>query len=154
MAARHRKDVTAERFFFNLTCMTQWLECGFTDRKVCGSNPTFAFGLPLSRLGQPDLVLPWGSMVARHRRTPQLNAFFITVIITTNSITSVFNTDSLLPYTNVKLITKIFDGLNIPPPKRQINLKVKKKRPSGATCYVVPPKRDQPCQGGLHLPLI
>ncbi|KER23929.1 hypothetical protein T265_14528, partial [Opisthorchis viverrini] len=44
----------------------KWLERGFTDRKVRGSNPTFASRLPLSRLGQPDsiptLVQPSGGM--------------------------------------------------------------------------------------------
>ncbi|KER23350.1 hypothetical protein T265_08760 [Opisthorchis viverrini] len=50
----------------------KWLEREFTDRKVCGSNPTSASRLPLSRLGQPGsipvLVLPSGGMAARHRK--------------------------------------------------------------------------------------
>ncbi|KAG5447968.1 hypothetical protein CSKR_100914 [Clonorchis sinensis] len=49
-----------------------WLEREITDRKVCGSNPTSAFRLVLSRFGQrgniPDLVLPSGGMAARHRK--------------------------------------------------------------------------------------
>ncbi|KER26991.1 hypothetical protein T265_05896 [Opisthorchis viverrini] len=50
----------------------RWLEREFTDRKIRGSNPTSASGLPLSRLGQPGgipaLVLPSGSMAARHQK--------------------------------------------------------------------------------------
>ncbi|GAA57497.1 E3 ubiquitin-protein ligase NEDD4-like [Clonorchis sinensis] len=50
----------------------KWLEREFSDRKVRGSNPTFASRLPLSRLGQPDsipaLVLPSGGMATRHRK--------------------------------------------------------------------------------------
>ncbi|KAG5442289.1 hypothetical protein CSKR_104861 [Clonorchis sinensis] len=50
----------------------KWVEREFTDRKVRGSNPTSASRLPLSRLGQPGsisaLVLPSGSMAARHRK--------------------------------------------------------------------------------------
>ncbi|KER24316.1 hypothetical protein T265_08001 [Opisthorchis viverrini] len=42
--------------------VAQWLERGFTDRNVCGSNLTSASQLPLSTLGQPGsipaLVLP------------------------------------------------------------------------------------------------
>ncbi|KER32867.1 hypothetical protein T265_01153 [Opisthorchis viverrini] len=47
-----------------------WLEREFTDRKVRGSDPTFAFRLPLSRLAQPNtaLVLPSGGITARHRK--------------------------------------------------------------------------------------
>ncbi|KAG5443693.1 hypothetical protein CSKR_104604 [Clonorchis sinensis] len=52
--------------------MAQWLEREFTDREVCGSNPTSASRLPLSRLGQPGiipaLVLPPGSMAVRRRK--------------------------------------------------------------------------------------
>ncbi|KER27624.1 hypothetical protein T265_13757 [Opisthorchis viverrini] len=33
--------------------MAQWLEDGFTDRRVCGSNPNSVSRLPLSMLGQP-----------------------------------------------------------------------------------------------------
>ncbi|KAG5441528.1 hypothetical protein CSKR_109759 [Clonorchis sinensis] len=48
------------------------LEREYADRKVRGSNPTSASRLPLSRLGQPGslstLVLPLGSMAARHRK--------------------------------------------------------------------------------------
>ncbi|KAG5442235.1 hypothetical protein CSKR_100179 [Clonorchis sinensis] len=48
------------------------VECKFTDRKVCGSNPTSASRLPLSWFGQPGsipaLVLPSGGMAARHRK--------------------------------------------------------------------------------------
>ncbi|KER31841.1 hypothetical protein T265_01933 [Opisthorchis viverrini] len=48
------------------------LEHEFTDRKVCGSNPTSASQLPLSRLGQPGsipaLVQPSGGMAVRHRK--------------------------------------------------------------------------------------
>ncbi|KER22090.1 hypothetical protein T265_09742 [Opisthorchis viverrini] len=50
----------------------KWLERGFTDRKVRGSNPTCASRRPLSMRGQPDsipaLVLPSGGMTARHRK--------------------------------------------------------------------------------------
>ncbi|KAG5447262.1 hypothetical protein CSKR_108639 [Clonorchis sinensis] len=50
----------------------KWLERKFAARKVRGSNPTSASRLPLSRLGQPGsipaLVLPSGSMAARHRK--------------------------------------------------------------------------------------
>ncbi|KER27613.1 hypothetical protein T265_05337 [Opisthorchis viverrini] len=50
----------------------RWLEQEFTDRKVRGSNPTSSSRLTLSRLGQsgsiPGLVLPSGSMAARHRK--------------------------------------------------------------------------------------
>ncbi|KAG5441733.1 hypothetical protein CSKR_110667 [Clonorchis sinensis] len=52
--------------------VTQWLECEFTDRKVRDSNPTTAFRLHLSRLGQPGtipaLVLPSGGMAMKHRK--------------------------------------------------------------------------------------
>ncbi|KAG5442831.1 hypothetical protein CSKR_110801 [Clonorchis sinensis] len=51
---------------------TKWLEREFTDRKVRGSNPTFASRLPVSRLGQPGslpaLVQPSGGMAVRHRK--------------------------------------------------------------------------------------
>ncbi|KAG5446548.1 hypothetical protein CSKR_101515, partial [Clonorchis sinensis] len=57
----------------------KWLEREFTDRKVRGSNPTFASRFPLSRLGQPGSipasVLPSGGMAARHR-VLQLNNFY------------------------------------------------------------------------------
>ncbi|KAG5445103.1 hypothetical protein CSKR_104003, partial [Clonorchis sinensis] len=50
----------------------KWLECEFTDQKICGSNPISASRLPLSRLGQPGsipvLVLPSGGMTVRHRK--------------------------------------------------------------------------------------
>ncbi|KAG5453545.1 hypothetical protein CSKR_112781 [Clonorchis sinensis] len=92
MAARHRKDVTAERFFI----MVQWImevhdphtvvlsiltsaktaskldiaQCELTVQKVRGSNPVSR--LLLSKLGQRDsssaLTLPLGGMVARHRK--------------------------------------------------------------------------------------
>ncbi|KAG5449526.1 hypothetical protein CSKR_111834 [Clonorchis sinensis] len=52
--------------------MAHWLESEFTDWKICGSNPTSASRLPLSRLGQPSsipaLVFPSGGMVVRHRK--------------------------------------------------------------------------------------
>ncbi|KER34090.1 hypothetical protein T265_00262 [Opisthorchis viverrini] len=58
----------------------KWLEREFTDRKVRGSNPTSASGLPLSRLGQPDtiptLVVPSGGMAARHRKSATAERFF------------------------------------------------------------------------------
>ncbi|KAG5449416.1 hypothetical protein CSKR_107566 [Clonorchis sinensis] len=60
----------------------KWLEREFTDRKVCGSNPTSASRLPLSRLGQPGsisaLVLPSGGMAARHRKGVTAERFFLT----------------------------------------------------------------------------
>ncbi|KAG5441767.1 hypothetical protein CSKR_113455 [Clonorchis sinensis] len=34
----------------------KWLEREFTDRKLCGLNPTSASRLPLSRLGQPGSI--------------------------------------------------------------------------------------------------
>ncbi|KAG5454076.1 hypothetical protein CSKR_112620 [Clonorchis sinensis] len=50
----------------------QWLEREFTDRKVRGSNPTYASRLPMSTTVQPGsipvLVLPLGGMAARHRK--------------------------------------------------------------------------------------
>ncbi|KAG5441954.1 hypothetical protein CSKR_107986 [Clonorchis sinensis] len=50
----------------------KWSEHEFTDRKVCGSNPTSVYRLLLSALGQhssiPSLVLPSGGMAARHRK--------------------------------------------------------------------------------------
>ncbi|KAG5441388.1 hypothetical protein CSKR_111737 [Clonorchis sinensis] len=48
--------------------IAQWLEREFIYRKVHGSNPTAAFRLPLSRLGQPGFVLPSGGMAVRHRK--------------------------------------------------------------------------------------
>ncbi|KER30145.1 hypothetical protein T265_03402 [Opisthorchis viverrini] len=36
--------------------MAEWLGREFTDRKICGSNPTCASRLPLSRLGQPGSI--------------------------------------------------------------------------------------------------
>ncbi|KER25018.1 hypothetical protein T265_14287, partial [Opisthorchis viverrini] len=58
---------------------SKWLERGFTDRKVRGSNPTSATRLPLSRLGQPGiipaLVLPSGGMAARHRKGATVEHF-------------------------------------------------------------------------------
>ncbi|KAG5444261.1 hypothetical protein CSKR_104528 [Clonorchis sinensis] len=45
--------------------MVQWLKCEFTDRKICGWNPTSASRLLLSRLGQrgsiPALLWFWDS---------------------------------------------------------------------------------------------
>ncbi|KAG5452842.1 hypothetical protein CSKR_108992 [Clonorchis sinensis] len=47
------------------------------DQKVCGSNPTSAYRLLLSRLRRTDnisaFVLPWGDTLARHRKgvTPE-----------------------------------------------------------------------------------
>ncbi|KAG5455100.1 hypothetical protein CSKR_107358 [Clonorchis sinensis] len=59
----------------------KWLEREFTDRKVRGSNPISASRLPLSRLGQPGsipaLVLPSGSMAARHRRGVAAERLFV-----------------------------------------------------------------------------
>ncbi|KER20099.1 hypothetical protein T265_15392, partial [Opisthorchis viverrini] len=50
----------------------KWLECEFTDQNICGSNPTSASRLPLSRLGQPGsipaLVQPSGDMTVWHRK--------------------------------------------------------------------------------------
>ncbi|KER28603.1 hypothetical protein T265_13553, partial [Opisthorchis viverrini] len=52
----------------------------FTDRKVRGLSPTSATRLPLSRLRQPGsipaLVLPSGSMAARHREGVAAERFF------------------------------------------------------------------------------
>ncbi|KAG5447131.1 hypothetical protein CSKR_110892 [Clonorchis sinensis] len=49
-----------------------WLEREFTNGKVRGSNPTSAYRLPLSWLGQLGsiraLVLPSGGMAVRHRK--------------------------------------------------------------------------------------
>ncbi|KAG5452236.1 hypothetical protein CSKR_112517 [Clonorchis sinensis] len=62
--------------FIDLGCkMAQWLERKFTDRKVRGSDSTFAARIPLFRLGQsgnnPSLVLPSSST----ERVLQLNNF-------------------------------------------------------------------------------
>ncbi|KER22235.1 hypothetical protein T265_09626 [Opisthorchis viverrini] len=60
----------------------KWLEPEFTGQKVRGSNPTSATRLPLSRLGQPGsipaLVLPSGSMAARHRKDVTAERFLFT----------------------------------------------------------------------------
>ncbi|KAG5446023.1 hypothetical protein CSKR_103905 [Clonorchis sinensis] len=52
--------------------MAQWLERGFTDRKVRASNPTSASPLSMSKLVQPSsipaLVLLSGGMAIRHRK--------------------------------------------------------------------------------------
>ncbi|KAG5449319.1 hypothetical protein CSKR_100596 [Clonorchis sinensis] len=59
-------------FYLLIARWLKWLEREFTDRKVCGSNPTSASRLPLSRLGRPDsipaLVVPSGCMAVRHRK--------------------------------------------------------------------------------------
>ncbi|KAG5449590.1 hypothetical protein CSKR_101578 [Clonorchis sinensis] len=69
--------------FYRLTSGTRWrkwLERGFTDWKVRGSNPISASRLPLSRLGQPGsipaLVLPLGGMAARQRKGATAERFF------------------------------------------------------------------------------
>ncbi|KAG5445238.1 hypothetical protein CSKR_103411 [Clonorchis sinensis] len=70
----------------------KWLEREFTDRKVHGSNPTSAFRLSLSRLGQPGsipaLVQPSGGMAVRHRKgakaEPALK-IFVDLVSVTNS---------------------------------------------------------------------
>ncbi|KER26353.1 hypothetical protein T265_06398 [Opisthorchis viverrini] len=36
--------------------IAQWMEREFTNRKVCGSNPTSASRIPLSRPGQPGSI--------------------------------------------------------------------------------------------------
>ncbi|KAG5445126.1 hypothetical protein CSKR_103983 [Clonorchis sinensis] len=58
----------------------QWSEREFTDRKVRGSNPTFASRCPLSRLGQPGsipaLVPLSGAWQLGTARALQLNDFF------------------------------------------------------------------------------
>ncbi|KAG5446787.1 hypothetical protein CSKR_105542 [Clonorchis sinensis] len=58
----------------------KWLEREFTDRKVRGSNPTPETRLPLTRLGHPGsipaLLLPPGSMAARHRKGVTRGRFF------------------------------------------------------------------------------
>ncbi|KAG5455039.1 Protein disulfide-isomerase tmx3 [Clonorchis sinensis] len=68
----YQTDPNARRFVFTHARWLKWLEREFTDRKVCGSSPTSASRLPLSRLGQPGniptLVLPSGGMAARHRK--------------------------------------------------------------------------------------
>ncbi|KAG5455339.1 hypothetical protein CSKR_104985, partial [Clonorchis sinensis] len=59
----------SDRMLGSILIIGSWLEREFTDRKACGSNPTSASRLPLSRLGQPGtipaLVLPSGSMAVR-----------------------------------------------------------------------------------------
>ncbi|KAG5441470.1 hypothetical protein CSKR_109828 [Clonorchis sinensis] len=58
----------------------KWLEHEFTARKVRGSNPTSAYRIPLSKLGQPDnipaLMLPCGGMAARHRKGVTAERFY------------------------------------------------------------------------------
>ncbi|KER22284.1 hypothetical protein T265_14888, partial [Opisthorchis viverrini] len=62
-------------FPMSLCCVSGVLERKFTNRKVGLSNSTSASRLLLSRLGQPGsipaLVLPSGSMAARHRRVSE-----------------------------------------------------------------------------------
>ncbi|KAG5453399.1 hypothetical protein CSKR_110027 [Clonorchis sinensis] len=64
--------------------MAQWLERKFTDRKIRGSNPTFACQLPLSSLGQPGsipaLVLPSGGAAVRHRKGVTAERSFCSVL--------------------------------------------------------------------------
>ncbi|KER22292.1 hypothetical protein T265_09577 [Opisthorchis viverrini] len=71
MRMRHLIRWTADRACL-LVRWPKWLEREFTDRKVRGSNPTSAFRLPLSRLGQPGsipaLVQLSGDMAVRHRK--------------------------------------------------------------------------------------
>ncbi|KAG5442696.1 hypothetical protein CSKR_108001 [Clonorchis sinensis] len=81
MAVKHRRGVATERFvsqkdfgrlYNSLREMAQWLERGFTDRKVRGSNPTSAARLLLSRLGHlgiiQALVLLSRGLTAGHRK--------------------------------------------------------------------------------------
>ncbi|KAG5454227.1 hypothetical protein CSKR_111778 [Clonorchis sinensis] len=71
--------------------MAQWLERGFTDRKVRGSNPTSASQLTLSRLRQPGSI---PTLAVNGTRAPLPG--IITIII--DSMTSVLNTNASLPY--------------------------------------------------------
>ncbi|KER26803.1 hypothetical protein T265_06016 [Opisthorchis viverrini] len=61
---------------------TKQLEREFTNRKVHASNLTSASRLSLSRLGKPGsipaLVLPLGSMAARHRKGRTAERLFST----------------------------------------------------------------------------
>ncbi|KAG5444114.1 hypothetical protein CSKR_101599 [Clonorchis sinensis] len=73
----------------------KWLEREFNDRKVRGSKPTSASAsrLPLSRLGQPDiipaLVLPSGGVAARHRKGITAEQFIRLSRQTNSSTTSI-----------------------------------------------------------------
>ncbi|GAA51784.1 hypothetical protein CLF_106791 [Clonorchis sinensis] len=64
--------------------MAQWLEREFTDWTFRGSNPTFAFPLPLSKLGQPEHY--------RASRSASVNAEFTWMLtkITARAFESVF----------------------------------------------------------------
>ncbi|KAG5453143.1 hypothetical protein CSKR_106970 [Clonorchis sinensis] len=61
-----------EQLFTHKVRVGSVAEGGFTDRIVCGSKPTSAFRLPLSRLRQPGsipaLVLPSSGVAAKHRK--------------------------------------------------------------------------------------
>ncbi|KER23270.1 hypothetical protein T265_14677, partial [Opisthorchis viverrini] len=90
MAVRHRKGAR----------WPKWLEREFNDRKVCGSNPTSATRLPLSRLGQPGsipaLVLPSGGMAARHRKgaTAERSSLSLTPVSMANFIDAKTSTEN------------------------------------------------------------
>ncbi|KER24477.1 hypothetical protein T265_07847 [Opisthorchis viverrini] len=70
----------------------KWLEPESADRKVRGSNPTSATRLPLFRLGQPGsisaLVLPSGSMAARHRKGVTAERFHAFILSHIEKITA------------------------------------------------------------------
>ncbi|KAG5444601.1 Yip1 member 1 [Clonorchis sinensis] len=55
---RGRGRVRTTSLYFRLlrTRWPKWLEREFTDRELCGSNPTSASRIPLSRLGQPGNI--------------------------------------------------------------------------------------------------
>ncbi|KER28386.1 hypothetical protein T265_04769 [Opisthorchis viverrini] len=79
--AKARKKITKqEPLSRHVARCLRWLERGFTNRKVRGLNPTYAPQLFLSGLGQPGgipaLVLPSGSMAARHRKGVTDEQFF------------------------------------------------------------------------------
>ncbi|KER25120.1 hypothetical protein T265_07345 [Opisthorchis viverrini] len=69
-----------DRLMIQLTRYWRYRRRESTDRKARGSNPTSAFGLPLSRLGQsgsiPALVPPSGRVAVRRRKGVKAKRLF------------------------------------------------------------------------------
>ncbi|KAG5454754.1 hypothetical protein CSKR_104360 [Clonorchis sinensis] len=90
------------------------LEREFTDRKVCGSNPTSTSRPPLSRLGQPGsipaLVLPLGGMAARHREGVTTERLFTGVgMISIGICRPVMAPSSIISHGNLSAIQQVVD---------------------------------------------
>ncbi|KER25374.1 hypothetical protein T265_07174 [Opisthorchis viverrini] len=105
--------------------MAQWLERGFADRKVRGSNPASASPLPLTKLGKPGIIpalVPSAcGIAARHRKSAADERFFRPrsgMTVTSGCVTLTKDAQNLVgisigggaPYCPCLYVVQVFDS--------------------------------------------